>query len=360
MAINLHDKWAKKADRAFTTGSLLRSRLKAPHDFSGVKTVRLSNVITKAPVDYNRGNIIPGASAYGSITEAEDWVQEMSVTQDKAWALKIDKGNAREQDEEKSAALLFAAQLGEQDIPLAEKYGFGRLLQLAGKVLGSGTAVTADNILERIDDGLAYQRARSVPEGDKTIFLDSARMTMFNHARRAQGSDSLVNKAWSRGKVSEYNGCDVVLVPDDRWPTFVNFMIVSAKSACMPYKLNEAATFEGGGLFSGIGLKSRYIFDCFVVGIKADGVYVDVETGSGKMTKVATPTIAAATGYVTCSTAGATIKATVDGTDPRYSNSAVTVSSGAAPAGAASGAKIRAYAYKTDCAPSDVGEGTMT
>ena len=287
-------------------------------------------------------------------------MQEMPVTQDKSWALKIDKGNAKEQDEEKSAALVFAAQLGEQDIPNAEKYGFKCLLQKAGKVVGNATAVSSDNILSRIDAGIAYQRDKSVPEGGKTLFMDSTRYSMFVAARRTLNSETQVNAAWRLGKVGEYSGCDVVLVPGDRWPANVNFMLIHEKSACMPYKLNEAETFDGGALFSGTGLKSRYIFDCFVSGVRCDGVYIDVDTGSGKMTKVATPAVAAATGYVTCATTGATIKATIDGTDPRYSITAVTVSSGAAPTGAVSGVKIRAYAYKDDCAPSDIGEGTMT
>lgn len=350
MAINLHDRWEKKAVQAFTTGSLLASRLNKDHSWTGVKTIKLSSIDTTDPVDYNRGDITTGASAYGPIKEVTDTVQELTVTQDKGWGKKIDRGNAGEQEEIKSASLVFAAQMRERDIPQAEKYAFLRLIQLAGKVVGTATDISKANICDRIDAGIVYQRGKSVPEEDKTLFMPSAVYTMLAATGRTLYSRGLAEKSFVNGQVDQYGNCAIVLVPDDRWPTGANFMIVSKSAATMPYKLTESETCEGGMLFSGTGLKARYIYDLFVIGRKCDGVYVDIDTDV--MAKVADPAIAAATGVVTCATAGATIKYTVDGTDPRYSSTEQVIASGGT-ASSTAGTVIRAYAYKADLAPSD-------
>lgn len=102
-------------------------------------------------------------------------------------------------------------------------------------------------------------------------------------------------------------------------------------------------------------LEGRQYYDCFVFGAKADGVYVEVNTAASAGTVLAAPTIAAATGAIT-PTGGATVKYTTDGSDPRYSMTAVV---GTTPT-VAKNDVVKAYQYKEGAYPSPVAEMTIT
>lgn len=102
-------------------------------------------------------------------------------------------------------------------------------------------------------------------------------------------------------------------------------------------------------------MEGRQYYDCFVFGAKADGIYVEVNTGTGAGTVLTAPTINASTGAITAAS-GCTVKFTTDGSDPRYSASAKVGTS----AGTGVGVVVKAYQYKEGAFPSPVGEATLT
>lgn len=108
---------------------------------------------------------------------------------------------------------------------------------------------------------------------------------------------------------------------------------------------------------SGNLLEGRQYYDLFVFGVKCDGVYVNVNTGSGKGTVCATPTVNATTGAISCTTAGAVLKFTTDGTDPRYSANAKT---GTQSDVTVSGTVIKAFAFKNEAGVYPSGVVTAT
>ena len=55
-----------------------------------MKTLKVYTPITVEEVDYDRDG---GLKRYGDVTEMQDVVQELTMTQDKAFTLTIDKGN---------------------------------------------------------------------------------------------------------------------------------------------------------------------------------------------------------------------------------------------------------------------------
>ena len=330
MAIHLHEKWNPTMVKGFTKGSILASRLTDQFKWDGVRAIIVSSPVTVAPVDYNRNG---GRDRFGAIKDVQDTAQRMEVLQDKGWILSIDAGNASEQQKEKKAADIMVAQTNEQDIPYCEKYAFNKIAHLAGKIVGSATALTAANITTRISAGLSYMNGKSVPGNGRTVFINAAGYQLLvDSGKTLYASRGIVDKAWAKGKVDEYGGADIVLVPDDRWPAHLNFLIVHKQAACMPYKLKNTRIMEDVGI-DGDVLRNHYIFDAFVIGRKCDGVYADVNTGSGAGTVLAAPTMAA-DGKVTQANAGV-IYVTTDGSDPRYSISRVAVATGTAPTHAA-------------------------
>ena len=101
---------------------------------------------------------------------------------------------------------------------------------------------------------------------------------------------------------------------------------------------------------SGHLLEGRFIFDAFVLGAKGNGVVVLTAPAN----KAATPviTVGASTTTITSTTSGATIKYTVDGSDPRHSRSAAVYS--AAVPNPAAGKQIKAAAVNFTAADNPI------
>ncbi|MBC8528234.1 hypothetical protein H8699_02115 [Christensenellaceae bacterium NSJ-44] len=353
MAITLHDKYAKQISTMFTTQSLISGLLSNEYDWSGVKTVKVMTPQTVPMNDYTR----TGANRYGSPVEMQDIVQEMTLTQDKSFALTIDKGNNADQNGLKAAGKMLKLQLAERAVPTMDKYVFEQLAQLAGTVVGNSTALAKNTVCDRISEGTQVLDDGEVPQEGRTLFVSNATYKLLKHSDEFLGIDKLGEKALAKGQVGEYDNMKVVKVPSGRWPANVNFMIVYKNSATAPVKLNDTRVHQDPPGISGNLLEGRQYYDCFVFGPKAVGIYVEVNTGSGKGTVCSGPSIAEATGAITVGTTGATVKYTTDGTDPRYSNTA-KVGTQADVTG--EGVVVKAYEYKAGCYPSVVEEATLT
>lgn len=133
--VNLDTKYSKKIDQAFTIASLLKGRLSAENEFVGARTVRIHNINTVPLNDYNRG---ASANRYGEPAEVGDTVQELTMTQDKSFSGVIDKGNNMDQSINKAGKFL-GVEMSEEVIPAYDKYCFGRLCTLAGKLWAART-----------------------------------------------------------------------------------------------------------------------------------------------------------------------------------------------------------------------------
>ena len=93
MAINLFTLHSDMTQNAFVRESLIAGKLCNDYEFSGAKTVKILTPLTVPMNDYSR----VGTSRYGNPVEMQDIVQELTLSQDKSFALTIDKGNDADQ-----------------------------------------------------------------------------------------------------------------------------------------------------------------------------------------------------------------------------------------------------------------------
>ena len=350
MAINLHDKYAKDIQQKFVRESLIKGSLSNDYSWSGVKTIKVSTPVTVAMSDYTR----TGANRYGTPAEMQDIVQELTLTQDKSFAITIDKGNNTDQSGIKSAGKVLAMQIAERAVPTMDTYVFGRLAQLAGNVVANSTALSKTTVCERISEGTLKLDEAEVPVDNRTLFVPSAVYKLLKHSDEFLAVNGLAEDSLAKGQVGLYDNMKVIKVPSSRWPANVNFIIVHKSAATAPVKLNDTRVHLDPPGISGALLEGRQYYDCFVFGVKSNGIYVEADSSSGKGTVCATPAIAA-NGAITCATAGVTMKYTVDGTDPRYSSTAAVYTA----ALTARGVTVRAYAYKDGAYPSAVAEAAI-
>ena len=348
--IHLDTKYAPEIVQAFTADSYVKNRLTGNTDFVGAQTVRLHNINTVPLNDYNRS---ASANRYGAPTEVGDTVQELQMTQDKSFSGVIDKGNSLDQSINKSAEFL-GVQLREAVVPAYDRYCLNALAHRAGKIAGNAAAIGKDNVIARAAAARSWFLDHRVPTSGRTMFVTTDVFNALVDTDQFKNLQAVGEKALAKGQVGELFGAAVVEVPSDLMPANVNFILAHKRAATAPEKLHDCKTHVDPQGYSGNVCEGRFYYDLFVYGPKADGVYADVTTGSGKGTVCALPTVSTA-GAVTAAS-GCTAYYTTDGSDPRYS---VTAAAGTPSGTLAAGTVVRAYQDKEGAFCSGVAEAAV-
>lgn len=338
MAINLASKYSDQIAEVFTRSSFIKGKTATTFDLTGVKTLKVYTPITVEETDYDRNG---GMARYGAATEMQDVVQELTMSQDKAFTLTIDKGNNLDQNLVKNAADMLRLQLNEKSTPAADKYAFRRFVTMAGKLVASEKPTKA-NIISKIADASQALDDALVPDEGRFLYLTSEMYKLVCTSDEFASVDVLARQSIAKGVCGEVFGMSVVRVPASYLPSNVYFLVTHKDAVLMPYKIADAKVHEDPVGVSGALIEGRHYYDAYVLGAKCGGVYALVATGSIS----AAPAIAA--GKIT---GAGNIRYTLDGSDPRYSDSAADYVTGTTLT-PENGASIRAFQTETGKYPS--------
>lgn len=349
MAVNLATKYSSQIAEVFTAGSFVKGKTSQSFDLTGVKTLKVYTPVTVPEVDYTR----EGLSRYGTVTEMQDIVQELKMTQDKAFTLTIDKGNNLDQNMTKKAADMLRLQINEQSTPAADKYALRRFAMMAGTIDTVSEAPTKETVVELISTGAQALDDQLVPDGDRYAYVTSEVYKMICLSPEFTGLEGLGVKSVGKGVCGEIAGLNLVRVPKSYMPDGCYFLITHKNAVLMPYKISDAKVHNDPVGVSGALIEGRHYYDAFVLGAKSAGVYALVSADS----KLSAPVISLSGTTATIgSVSGASeIRYTTDGSDPRYSDSAKVY---AASFAVEAGALVRAVAFSDEKFTSSVAEKT--
>lgn len=338
LASQIHKSVLERLSFDALTGNLFNKSLNM--SFNGVKIVSFYSVGTAPINDYSRS----GTNRYGTPTELDDFLQEMTMTQDKSSTWTIDKGNQKEQFNIKQAQSTLKRQLRERFAPMIDKYRYDRWLGGAGIVVPMSDAPKKSTIVSSMVKMHYTLTGNAIPIKGRTYHVPIGQIDKLVLADEFHYSDALTTKILSNGEIGTFLGVPVKPVPDDYLPSGVYFACTYKPACISPVKLHDYKINTTPQGISGDLVEMRLIYDAFVDGTKADGIYVAANTD----VCCAAPTveIASNTATMTSTTIGATILYTVDGSDPRYSKSALTYNASAKPTIEA-GATVRACATKS-------------
>ena len=361
MAINLAAKYSKEIANAFTLRSVVDGTTNKDYDFTGVKTLNVYTPVTQSLADYQR----TGTSRYGTPTELQDTMQELMLTRDRSFSITIDKGNNSEQMGAKEASRILSIEMNEQAIPEMDKYALGRFADYAGKIVALDAAPTSENIAQKLSDGMVAMSNKNVPADGRFIFIGWSCFGALRLSNQFIGVESLAKSALVKGAIGTFMGAQVVVVPDDylkKGDKTCYFIITHKNSVIQPKKVQDYFVKENPAGINGALLEGRFIYDAFVLGGRCDGVYAAVASGAQQAAPAFT--YAASTKKETIASSGADfILYTTDGTDPRYSSSAVKAVGGRATvdlSGFAGGsAVLKAVAIKDGAFTSDLAAATQ-
>ena len=345
--IHFNEKGQKElSQRMALEHSLVAPHLTKEYKFDGAKTIRLTTAVTQPMNDYKR----TGSNRYGEPVEVPDWMQKLTLTKDKSFALTIDKGNSHDQDKikERGNALL-KAQVAEQAIPDFDRYCFEKLMKKAGKIAGHSKALAKDDIVDRITEGTVYLDDAEIASNNRTLFISSKYYKQLKLSNEFIAEEKIANAVLRKGVVGTFDNMTVIKVPKGRWPEGLNFLIVQQDCAAAPMVIDDTNIHINPPGISGHLMEGRNYYDCFVIASKANGVYADVDT---TVIAISAPPTISETGAVSGT---GTLYYTLDGSDPRYF---VDVQNGS-PSGVESGTKVKAYAVEEGKLPSEVVEATV-
>lgn len=339
MAINLHTKYSDKIKQVYTHNSFIAGKTNQDYSFVGVKTVKIPTILTQDLNDYNRTAV---GNRYGDPKELQDAVQELSVTQDKSFAITIDKGYNSEQQMMKQAGKVMEAQMREKVTPTTDKYTVGKFAENAGKALAYSAAVSKSNIVAMLlDIEVAFEDA-FVPTDRRYVMVKNTHIPMIKLSDEFHYSDTAITDLLLKGVVGKIGTLNIMGVPASYFPANVEHVAFQSNSVMQPFKIKDTNLHVDPPGLSGHLLEGRFLYDAFVIGAICDGVVVCVTNGN----KVAAPTITLSEGTATIktTTTGATVWYTTDGSDPRWSTSRKSATTTATATGLVKGDVVKAVA----------------
>lgn len=245
----------------------------------------------------------------------------------------------------------------EQVVPEIDKYRLCCWARGAGMGLVNATALTNATVVKAILTGHAALNNKHVPHANRVCFVTETIAIECRLADELKYNEAVTTKQIVNGQITTIGGYPVVAVPDDLMPDGVEFMIKYKEASVDPMKMKLLRAITNSENVAGTLMQGLWRYDSFVLANKCDGIYVYSNSGV-----VATPTGdngTTAAGKVTlaCTTSGATIKYTTDGSNPKTSATAATYS--AAFTSPASGTVVRAYASKYGSVNSAIFELTI-
>ena len=349
--INLATKYSDKLVEKFTKESYLAGKANQDYDFAGVRSITVYTIETQDLNDYSR---TASANRFGTPTEIKDTIQELVMSQDKSFSITIDKGNQSDQLYIKDAGKVMKLQLAEKNIPFMDKYALNKWAQNAGKI-AILPLPTAANVIASLADALTALDNALVPDDGRFIFVGASIYNKIRMSTELLSVDPLAVKSLGRGIVGELFGSMLVKVPDSYLGN-AHFIIAHRSALLFPLKFKTLNLHTKAPGIDGALLEGRHYFDAFVLGAKADSVYVAAATANIQAVVTITATGAS---HALVSTGSSHIKYTLDGSDPRFSTTAVQVATGAAVV-LTNPQTIKAVAFHATKFTSAVAEATYT
>lgn len=317
MAINLAEKYSDKVAERFAKSSVTAGAFNDEIKFDGVKTVSVYSVDTAPLTDYTTDSVY----RYGEPAELGDTVQSFTLGQDKCFTYSIDKGIDNDQMNVKGAAKTLKREIDEVISPYLDKYRLAAWAHNAGQY-GEMATVNKSTVVGYITDATAALDNKLVPEDGRTLFITADNYRALKQNPDFIACDRLGEKALGKGVVGEIDGMKVVKCPEGWLPEGAEMLITHKSSVIAPTKLRDYKIHSDPPGINGNLVEGRIIHDAFVLGSRADGVYVGLNSAYVVETPVITDVSANSAVTVSCNTANADIFYTEDGTDPRYSPTA--------------------------------------
>lgn len=276
MAVNYTTKYSEKIAERFKIGSVTDSACGHDYSFVGAKTIKVYSVDTVTLNDFQRD---AASNRFGAVANLGDTVQEMTMSQDKAFTFAIDAGDMSDQAIQKSAGKALRREIDEVVTPTMDKYRLNAWATNAGLTHEVAAAPNKSTIVEAILEANAKMTDALVPVEGRTLFIPISMYKLLKQNPDFISVEALGRQALSKGQVGEVDGCVVKPLPTSWMPSDVHFMIKYRNCTVDPVKLQQYDVLEKVQGFSGPVVQGRVYYDSFVLDARKSGIVVCKTSG---------------------------------------------------------------------------------
>lgn len=341
-AINLIEKYHPRLLNALKFETNLPGKTTKQFKMDGSRGIYLTAL---KPVPLSSYNMAVSSNRYGTPTEIGDWQQFVEWQDDVSYSITVDKANFQDGGYLKNAEAVILNQNASVVAPRLEQKFYSALCNGAGVVKVNNAPSSAD-ILGRLTSIEADMRNAMIPKTNRFVAIGTTNFQLIRHA--LTNLDNVTDKLLLKGVVGKIGSLNVIETADTDLPSDVWLVAWWKDAALMEFDIDETVVYKKPEGINGIKIEFRCRHAEDVVGQYANGVVVDCKSSAQQ----AAPSISAA-GAITIGASSDYTKFTTDGTDPRYSKTAVKILTGTTPTHTA-GDTIKAVSYKAGKVVSDV------
>lgn len=327
--VNLITKYKETMERGFARDSYTLNKVATDWTFDGAKSIKIkSYVMDDSQEGWSAVGTAPraGGNRFGVVTDIEDVVQTLTLGKTTFWTKTLDESD-KAQGSLHQAAEYMKQHNNEVDMPKRDKHNLRQWALHAGQIRVASAALSKTNIIEEILDLEAAFDEKNVPQDGRWVYCPISYRKFIRLSDEWDGDDSIDRDMILKGYQGKIGSLKFVFVPTSYMPADVEMLACYQGSVIAPlvYKLARILDEQQG--FAGPVLEYLDLFDAFVKGIKQDGVIALLKYGTTK--RATKPTVGTVTsGAVPLTSSGSTIYYTLDGSDPRWSDTTATTASG--------------------------------
>lgn len=229
---------------------------------NGNNAVTIYNIDVVTENDYQRS----GVMRYGALVEIGTGVETFVLSQDKSFAISVDRGNMEDSKMVTNIDNAVKRQVREVSIPTTDIYRITTAFAYAvansqGTVAALSSANTFTSILTQ---RAALQEAKVALDNLVCYITPTTEAYLWQDATfKTVGDRTTADRA--SGVIGTIMGMTIVTVPSAYMPTNAGFMLVAANILAAPTKFNEIKTGDGFPFgISGMVAFGRRYYDCFI------------------------------------------------------------------------------------------------
>lgn len=268
--INYASKYSNVIDERFKLDSVTNDAINDNYDFEGVNTVFVYSADLAELVDYD---INASGNRYGAPKELGNRVQELELTQDKAFTFTIDSRNSQDTMMTQQAAKCLQRHIDEVVVPTVDKYRLSVMAKNAGTVVTASEKDLTAPYAHYLDVAMQLTEAE-VPTEGRIVFMTPSFYKAIRLDPLFTGNSDKASEIAQTGSLNNIDGAAIKVVPSSYLPENTNFMITHPIATCSPVKLAEYKINENAPGISGWLVEGRTYYDAFVLDNKKKAIAI--------------------------------------------------------------------------------------
>lgn len=273
MAMNLAERFDQKVDERFTAASYAQGVTGNNYSFDGVKTVNVYDMPIAPLNDYDRTRTIAN-NRYGNLTDLQAAVQKMSIEQDKSFVFGIDRKDLIMSQMVMEANKSLRRQVDQSIIPLFDNYVFTTLATKASAMGNlSTTTPTKSNAYELFLAGQEFLGNHLAPNEGRVAICSYRFANLLKQDPAFVRYGDMSQKMLTNGVIGMVDGVTIKQVPSNVLPNGCSMLLTHPYASVAPKKLEDYKIHDNPVGYSGYVVEGRFIYDCFVLDNKVNGIY---------------------------------------------------------------------------------------